>query len=74
MYENSSNDDGRLCEFRWATDFNIGVSWVHVGVYFDILLFRIRYKPTSVTYEGLSAYKKVKQFEYKTNKSSLALL
>ena len=54
--------------------YNIGVSWVHLGVYFGILLFRIHYESTSLTYEGLSLYKKVKHFEYKTSKSSLALV
>ena len=53
--------------------YNIGVSW-YLGVYFDILLFRIGFKPMSLTYEGFSLYKKVKHFENKTSKSSLALL
>ena len=40
-----------------------GVSWVHLGLYFGVLLFRISYESMSLTYEGLSLYKKVKHFE-----------
>ena len=55
--------------------YNKGVSWVHLGVYFSILSFRIRYEPMSLMYEGLSLYEKVKYFEYKKNsKSSIAFI
>ena len=55
--------------------YNKGVSWVHLGVYFSILSFRIRYESMSLMYEGLSLYEKVKYFEYKkNNKSSIAFI
>ena len=54
--------------------YSNGISWVLLGVYFSILMFCIRYESMSLTYKGLSLYKKVKHFEFKTNKSILALV
>ena len=44
--------------------YSNGISWVHVGVYFGILWFRIRYEWVSQMHEGLSFYEKGKHFEY----------
>ena len=57
--------------------FNNGLPCIHtvdVGVYFGILWFRICYESISLTCESLLLYKILKHFEYKTGKSSLALM